>query len=263
MEIKAVRTDRYEMEYCSFGSGKRAFVIIPGVSMKPVMASAATIKPAFEAFTERYTVYVFDRKKNIRPGYSVMQMAEDTADAMQRLGIGNADIFGASQGGMIAQCIAICHPELVHALYLASTLARQNAVSMENLDRWIELGDRGDWQALNHAIHTTVYSDAFYARYAKAFAYLEKQGNRDETARFAVLARACREFDIYDRLGEIRCPVFVTGAGEDRVLGCDGAREIAERLNCPIYVYETGSHAVYDEDESYRLRMLEALSGLD
>lgn len=262
MSIYTISTDTYEMEYCSFGSGKRPFVIIPGVSMKPVMGSAAAIENGFAAFTQRYTVYVFDRKKNIQAGYSVMQMAEDTADAMQRIGIANADIFGASQGGMIAQCIAICHPELVHALYLGSTLARQNERSIACFDKWMRLADAGDWQALNHAINTMVYSEEYYARYAGIFAAMEADGNSKEVRRFGVLARACREFDIYDRLNEIRCPVFVTGAKNDHVLDCIGAQEIAEKLNCPIHLYEDGSHAVYDEDSDYRPRMLETLSRL-
>lgn len=41
-------------------------------------------------------------------------MAQDIVEAMNLLNISNADIMGVSQGGMIAQCIAINNPERVN-----------------------------------------------------------------------------------------------------------------------------------------------------
>lgn len=48
------------------------------------------------------------------------QMADDTAAALQQLGITNADFFGYSVGAGIALQVAIRHPELVRKLVLAS-----------------------------------------------------------------------------------------------------------------------------------------------
>lgn len=161
-EIHTYKNNQFEMEYCSFGSGNRPFVIIPGISMKPIMLSAAGVCQAFSDFTIDWKVYLFDRKKNIQPGYSVWEMAEDTATAMASLGLSGCDIFGASQGGMIAQCIAVNHPELVHALYLSSTMARPHPVCTSVLSNWISLTHGNDIPALNRSIHTKIYSSAFY-----------------------------------------------------------------------------------------------------
>jgi pimeloyl-ACP methyl ester carboxylesterase len=51
---------------------------------------------------------------------SMEQMADDTAAALQQLGIENADIFGYSMGAGIALQVAIRHPEVVRKLVLAS-----------------------------------------------------------------------------------------------------------------------------------------------
>ena len=59
-------------------------------------------------------------------GYSTRDMAEDLAFGMQTLGITRAKVLGVSQGGMIAQYLAIDHPELVDRLVLAVTLSRPN-----------------------------------------------------------------------------------------------------------------------------------------
>ncbi len=53
--------------------------------------------------------------------YSVYDMAEDTEKAMDELGLAGAIIYGVSQGGMIAQVIALKRPDLVSRLVLCST----------------------------------------------------------------------------------------------------------------------------------------------
>lgn len=261
-EIHTFKNDQFEMEYCSFGKGERPFVIIPGISMKPVMLSAAAITLGFQEFADDWTVYVFDRKKNIQPGYSVQNMAEDTAVVMASIGLSDCDIFGASQGGMIAQCIAIEHPELVHALYLSSTMARPHPMCHSVMGTWIKLTHAGDIPALNRGIHTRVYSPAFYAANRAAFAQLEEDGTPEEAARFRVLAQACLDFDIYSRLDEIHCPVFVVGSREDCVLSGEASEEIAEKLQCSLTMYDEYSHAVYDEAADFRTRMKKALLSL-
>jgi pimeloyl-ACP methyl ester carboxylesterase len=52
----------------------------------------------------------------IRPPYTLDDMARDTVGLMDALGIGQAHVVGASMGGMIAQIIAIEHPERVKSL---------------------------------------------------------------------------------------------------------------------------------------------------
>ena len=46
------------MDYFRFGNGSRTMVILPGLSVQSVMASARLIADAYEMFAEEYTVYV-------------------------------------------------------------------------------------------------------------------------------------------------------------------------------------------------------------
>lgn len=61
------------------------------------------------------------------------------------------------------------------------------------------------------------------------------------------LARLMKDFSAYDELDRIQCPVYVFAGSNDNTLGVEASREIAEKLDCDIEVYEGYSHAVYDE----------------
>ncbi|MEO8287438.1 MAG: alpha/beta hydrolase [Chloroflexota bacterium] len=60
------------------------------------------------------------RTADIDRPLTLEQMADDTAAALQHLGIDQADIFGYSMGASVALHVAIRHPQVVRKLVLAS-----------------------------------------------------------------------------------------------------------------------------------------------
>lgn len=57
----------------------------------------------------------------VKSAYSLTDMADDSVGVLDALGIAKAHICGASMGGMIAQRIAVRHPERVKSLTLMMT----------------------------------------------------------------------------------------------------------------------------------------------
>ena len=49
------------------------------------------------------------------------------------------------------------------------------------------------------------------------------------------------------------------GAGEDMVVGVQGARDLMDLLHCDGYIYEGKGHGVYDEAPDYLPRIKEFL----
>ncbi|MGZ8432648.1 MAG: alpha/beta fold hydrolase, partial [Candidatus Deferrimicrobiaceae bacterium] len=79
--------------------------------------------PAFDA---RFRVVVFDNRGTGRSGvppgpYTTERMADDAAVLLGVLGIPRAHVLGVSLGGMIAQEVALRHPDQVDRLVLGCT----------------------------------------------------------------------------------------------------------------------------------------------
>ncbi len=258
--VKTVSSGGMEMDYIAFGSGEKTFVILPGLSIHSVMGSADAIAEAYKDFAGEYTVYLFDRAKDIHKGYTVRDMAADTAEAMKALGIENADVFGASQGGMMAQYLAIDHPELVHKLILGSTLAKPNDGFDKLVDEWISLAEAKQETELLESFVDNVYSEATLASYRDTLISMNAGISDEEYARFVILAEACKTFNCCDKLSGIKCPVLVIGSEGDEVVGAQGSEQIASALGCELYLYDKSyGHGVYDEAPDYRQRCLDFL----
>ena len=254
--IQTVTASSFQMDYLSFGKGKRAFVILPGISVKPVFSAETALTAAFDAFTKDYTVYVFERRRDLPADADVSLMAEDTAEAMKALGLDNADLFGASQGGMMALLLAARHPDLARRAVLCSTYLCANEASDVHFDRWTALARNGRAGELDRDMTEHLYSPAFQKRYADLLLSKEGEGTAEELRRFAVLSNACTTFSAAEEVRNIRCPTLTVAARGDRVIPYTCSAALARELHGELFLYDGYSHAVYDEAPNFRPRML-------
>lgn len=260
--ISSVKTDNFEIEYAKFGCGEKPFVMIPGLSIKSVIESAELVESSYSMFEKDFTVYLFDRRKNVAAGHSLDEMAKDIAVALNALGIDNACVFGASQGGMIAQLLAIKRPELVSKLILASTASRLNNTAKMVVENWIDLAEKGEAEALCEDFVKLLYSEDFALKYGEAIVKYNSSCTKEELKKFVILAKACEDLSLYDRLGDIKCATLVIGAENDCVLTPKASVEIAEKLGSEYYIYPAPyAHAVYDEAPDYKDRIMKFFLG--
>lgn len=244
-----------KMTYASFGKGNKTMVIIPGLSLKDVKGAGAGLAYMYRKFAKEYTVYVFDRKEDIPEGYTVKEIADDVADGMKLLGLREAYVFGVSQGGMVAQYLALNYPGLVWKLVLAVTLSRNNETVIRVIEHWIEQFKQGKYTEFVEDMLRNMYSEAYIKKYSWMFPVLIRFSVPKNIPRFVNLAKACQTCDTYDRLTEITCPVLVLGGSKDKVTTGEASVEIAEKLGCQIHMYEDLGHSAYEEAPDFNDRI--------
>ena len=259
--IRSVKTDAFTMEYFCFGRGAKPLVILPGLSVQSVMGAADAVAGAYQTLAEDFTVYLFDRRKDVPSPYSVRDMARDTAEAFRVLGLKDVCLFGASQGGMIAQVIAIEHPELVGKMALGSTSAHVQPAQFRVLENWIRLAREKDAEGLYLSFGREIYPPKVFEQAREALIDAAKSVTEEDLARFICLAEGTRDFNVADELHKIQCPVLAVGVYEDGVLDADATMEIAENLDdrgdFRLYMYVGYGHAAFDTAPDYRKRLLD------
>ena len=95
------------MDTVRFGEGGTPLVVLPGMTMRNAFASPGALAMSYKAFREDFSVTVIGRRYDLPDGYDIRQMAEDTVQVIRALGIEQCMIFGISQGGMMAQVMAL------------------------------------------------------------------------------------------------------------------------------------------------------------
>ena len=264
IKIETVETDDFSMDYFRFGHGKETLVILPGLSVQSVMGSADAVAGAYRGLTDNFTIYLFDRRKELPDHYSIHEMAQDTVKAFRASGLDNIHLFGASQGGMISMDIAIHHPELVKKLVLGSTSSRITEERSRLFDKWIQLAENGKAEELYLSFGEALYPKAVFDQVKDILSDMAAAVTNGELQRFIILAGGAKDFDITNDLEKISCPVLVIGSNDDRVLGAEASLLIAEHLNSSpdfeLYMYDGYGHAAYDTAPDYKERILRFLT---
>ena len=249
------------IDYVTFGKGSRDLVLIPGLvlGLKRLRGTGAQLAFSYRMFAKDFTVWCFDHREGLPQDVTAEQLADDLAEAMRAVGIAQADVLGVSQGGMIAQYLALDHPELVRKLVLGVTLCQNNPTVEANIRRWLDLAQTKGIKAAALDSFRKTYSDRYLAKYEFFLPFLADSVKKADPQRFSALAKACLTCDTYERLPRIACPVLVLGGRLDRVVGPDAAETIARRLGCGYYVYENLGHSAYEEAKDFNRRVYDFL----
>ena len=245
-----VELDGDEMDYVRFGTGARTLVMLPGLGdgLHTVRGMALPLAAMYRCFARGFTVYVFSRRRSLPRGYTTRQMAADQADAMDRLGLGAACVVGVSQGGMIAQWLAIDHPEKVHRLVLTVTAPCANALMDQVITEWMSLARAGDHIGLMRSNLHAIYTPEYVQRsewLVPAAGVVSKPRSYE---RFFAMAEACLSHNALAELWRIRCPVLVVGGEKDHVLTGQASRELARYIpRARLKMYPQYGHGLYEE----------------
>ena len=191
------------------------------------------------AFARRYRVVAFDNRgagQTSAPDqpYTTAMMAADARGLMDALGIDRAHIIGVSMGGMIAQELALAHPERVRSLHLGCTFARADAYMLALNAAWRDMRiGLGRDQTLR-TLALWLFAPTTYAERPDLVEMLLQNALANpypqSVAGFLRQGEAIAAHDAIDRLEAIRCPTLVSVAEDDILTPPRFSREIAKRI---------------------------------
>lgn len=251
-----VEVNGIEIRYRLAGEGPR-LLYIPGT------AGDMRIKPGvFDSpLAGRYTILTLDQRGLGRSGkppgpYSMADYAADAAGLLEALSWDRCMVMGWSFGGMVAQELAIRHPDVVSRLVLACCASGGVGGASYPLDklmdlpdgqrarRWMELADleRDEGWQRDHPEPWQALVDRVLAGWALG----ADEPQRREGLMRQLMARAGH--DTWERLGAISCPTLVCGGRRDGIAAPDTLKAMAGAIKDAKLAFFGGGHAFLDQD---------------
>jgi pimeloyl-ACP methyl ester carboxylesterase len=217
----------------SVGEGPAVLLVAGrGMTVDGWWATIPVLAPSFRVIT-------FDNRDTGRSSrmswpYSVAQMADDAVAVLDAAGEQRAHVYGISLGSLVAQEVALRHPDRVQALVLGSSsaggfaaymprdfvrtfFARAGAMTLKEAD-WAAV-------AITYGEKTRrLHSDRIFNDIAhRASSPLQPLESLHQAA--AVAAH-----DAYDRLNQVAAPTLVVHGERDVVIPPANALVLAERI---------------------------------
>jgi pimeloyl-ACP methyl ester carboxylesterase len=212
-----------ELHYERAGEGE-PLLLIQGMSGNHLVWG----RPFSSLLEESFEVIAFDNRgiglsRPVTDAFSVAEMAADTVALLDALEIESAHLLGISMGGMIAQELALAHPDRLRSLTLGcSYCGGEGSQLMDPADfqGLVEAMATGDRERVYRAMYELNLSPGFRAdegRYAEFTEMTDALPASRET--IGLQLQAIMAHDSRDRLPSLAIPTLVIHGTLDRVLG--------------------------------------------
>ena len=201
--------------------------------------------------------------------YTMADYADDAAALLEVAGWERCLLMGVSFGGMVAQEVALRHPQRFERVVLACTSSGgpggisyplHELEPMPPAERAVfrlDISDRRRdkaWQAANPDTVRQLTDAEVAASAARAADPAKARGYHGQ-----LKARAAH--DTYDRLPSLRMPVFLCGGNYDRQAPPENLRVLQERITGSRLEFFEGGHGFLREDPRAPQRVIAFLRG--
>lgn len=221
-----VKTGDLTMKIVEAGSGP-AVLLIHGLGWDHSLWN-----PTVEQFSPRYRMIAVDTRghggtdKPAGP-YDMGMFARDYSALADALGLQRVCVVGLSQGGMVAQQLALLRPDLVSALVLISTSCKSAPSLRDNMEARIAAIDEAGPEAAAKIAAESIFSPAWRAANAGELARFYAWRSAMPVEPLNAATRALYDFDLSKDLPSINVPTLVVAGAGDTLTRPAGMEEIA------------------------------------
>ena len=251
-----LRVNGLDVFYDLVGAGQ-SLVFISGVSSDHA-GWKATQLPDFIA--AGFRCLLFDNRdvgqtgESPIPSYTTRQFADDTAELIRQLGLGPTHVVGASMGGMIAQEMALNHPDCVRSLTLVCTTAKPDLYMRNVIEAWKTGAAKLTREEFLQARMPWIFTHRFYQKTEIMRAYRERVLGNPYPQAVAGFHRQCDTIighDAVDRLPMIKVPTHVVVGSEDLLIPPRHSQLLAENIpGARLSVLSDTGHCLFWETPS-------------
>jgi 3-oxoadipate enol-lactonase len=184
---------------------------------------------------------------------SIADMAADAVAVLDAAGVARARVYGMSMGGMIAQELALRHPDRVSALVLGATSQGGASATPPDAETLAFLGrraglpdDEGRWASVPYVYSVRTRSEGG-DRIGEDFAHRRSYAFHPDGYRAQLFA--AMGHDTGARLGDLAVPALVVHGAEDRMVPPANGRALAAAIpGAELLLLDDAAH-LYTTDE--------------
>ncbi len=161
---------------------------------------------------------------------SMDELTGDAARLIREWGRGPVLFVGISMGGMVAQGLAVQHPELLRGAVIAHSSARYPEEARAAWAQRIALIEREGLAAIAEATMERWFTPAFRAVRPEVVERTRQTLLRGDPAGYVACAQAVASVDWLDRLAEVKTPALVIAGAHDAGAPSAMSEAIASRI---------------------------------
>lgn len=221
--------------------------------------------------TPHHRAIFFDNRgmgrSDVAPGpYSIRQMASDAVAVMDAAGVAAAHVVGASMGGMIAQELALRHPDRVLSLVLGCTSYSGLFARWPHF-RYFPRGSewrRAERVERERALRNLLYADTTPEERIEEDLRLRCACNWSYRGFFHQFL-GILSWSSYRRLPRIRVPTLVMHGDQDHLVPVENGRAVAARIPGARFelIRNAGHVLTTDQPEACTVVLLQFLADVD
>ena len=261
--MPAFELNNFSMHYDVYGNGE------PVILIMGITAPGAVWEAHREVWQENFQCITADNRgvgQTDKPAgdYSSAMMADDYANLIDHLNLEKAHIVGCSMGSIIAQQLALRHPEKVKSLVLMCSWARCDSYAKSTFEHMKQCKAHLTPAAFMEWIQLIIFHKRSWDNPEFSQSMIDGRNDASIDPNPQPLhglegqAAACIEHNTLDQLENITVPTLLIG-GEDDIFT---PRWMAEELhtgitNSELHLYPESGHAFHWENlEDFNQRVI-------